>query len=131
VSTHELDLAIQMADTIWLAAPDKKIITGIPEDLILDGTFDSIFQFKGFDLKTGKVYHHPHRGLSIRLTGTGHEFLWTKNALERNGFLIGEEDVAHNIAVGQTDDKLQWTVDDEVKFNSLQRLLEFLESKGQ
>ena len=34
VSTHELDLAIQTADMIWLAGPDKNITTGIPEDLI-------------------------------------------------------------------------------------------------
>ena len=127
VSTHELDLAIQMADTIWLVGPDKKIVTGIPEDLILDGTSDFVFQFKGFDLKTGKVYHEPHRGLTIQLKGTGHELLWTKNALERNGFVIGKENVAHRIDISHGD-ALEWTLDDEVKFNSLQNLLKFLES---
>ena len=131
VSTHELDLAIQTADIIWLAGPDKKITTGIPEDLILDGTFDSIFQFKGFDLKTGRVHHEPHRGVSINLRGMGHEYLWTKNALERNGFIISEHNAAHLVNIDQGDGNLQWTLNGEIKFSSLQRLLQFLESKVQ
>ena len=131
VSTHELDLAIQTADIIWLAGPDKKITTGIPEDLILNGTFDSVFQFKGFDLKTGRVHHEPHRGLSVHLTGAGHEYLWTKNALERNGFILADDEVENYVSIGQSDGHLQWTLNDELKFNSLQRLLQFLESKAQ
>src|SRR5258706_6650934 len=91
VATHELDLALQTADQIWLAAHDKKIKTGIPEDLVLDGSFDDIFQFKGFDLKTGKIQHLLHQHQSISLLGDGYEFLWTKNALEREGFSISED----------------------------------------
>lgn len=88
VATHELDLALQTADLIWLAGKNKNILKGIPEDLVLNGSFDEIFQFKGFDLKTGKIQHQLFREQTIFLTGTGHEFLWTKNALERTGFKI-------------------------------------------
>ncbi|GCC53575.1 ABC transporter ATP-binding protein [Chryseotalea sanaruensis] len=89
VSTHELDLALQTADLLWLA-DDQKLLTGIPEDLVLDGSLDRIFQFKGFDLKTGKVFHESYRGVKINLVGEGHEYLWTKNALERCGYEVGE-----------------------------------------
>lgn len=89
VATHELDLALQTADRIWLAS-GKKIITGIPEDLVLNGSFDEVFQLKGFDLKTGKVHHEPFRNRQIQIIGGGHHFLWTKNALEREGFEIRE-----------------------------------------
>ncbi|MBX2914874.1 MAG: ABC transporter ATP-binding protein [Cyclobacteriaceae bacterium] len=88
VATHELDLALQTADKIWLATPEQTIVTGIPEDLVLNGTFDRVFQLKGFDLKTGKIQHTPYRNIGIQLTGNGPEFLWTKNALERNGFEV-------------------------------------------
>jgi iron complex transport system ATP-binding protein len=91
VATHELDLALQTADNIWLATPEKKIKMGLPEDLVLDGSFDEVFQFKGFDLKTGKVQHEAHRGVSVQLVGEGHEFLWTKNALERCGYDVVEK----------------------------------------
>jgi iron complex transport system ATP-binding protein len=126
VSTHELDLALQTADLIWLAGQDKKIITGIPEDLVLNGSFDSIFQFKGFDLKTGKVQHEAHRGMNIQLIGTGHEYLWTKNAFERNGFSVTENEGEHTVRVEQNEKTLQWKLDNEIKFSSLQQLLHHL-----
>jgi iron complex transport system ATP-binding protein len=87
VSTHELDLALQTADVLWLA-DGKNIRTGIPEDLVLDGSMDRVFQFKGFDLKSGKVAHDAHRGIKIKLSGEGSRYLWTKNALERSGYDI-------------------------------------------
>jgi iron complex transport system ATP-binding protein len=88
VATHELDLALQTADWIWLATHNKTIREGIPEDLVLDGSFDDVFQLKGFDLKTGKVKHRVFREKKINLTGSGHELLWTKNALERKGYAV-------------------------------------------
>lgn len=91
VSTHELDLALQTADLLWLAH-EQKILTGIPEDLVLDGSLDRIFQFKGFDLKTGKVFHEPHRGVKVKLVGEGYSYLWTKNALERCGYEVSEQE---------------------------------------
>ncbi len=39
VATHELDLALQTADEIWLAGNNKSILTGIPEDLVLEWRF--------------------------------------------------------------------------------------------
>ena len=120
-----IGLALQTADLIWLAGQDKKITIGIPEDLVLNGAFDSIFQFKGFDLKTGKVEHVPHRGITINLTGSGHEYLWTKNALERNGFVIGGNTPGHKVSVSQENSALLWTVDDQTCFNSLEDLINY------
>ncbi|MFZ5971265.1 MAG: ABC transporter ATP-binding protein [Bacteroidota bacterium] len=91
VATHELDLALQTADEIWLATSNNTIVSGIPEDLVLNGAFDQVFQFKGFDLKTGKIHHEIHREGKIRLVGSGHEYLWTKNALERSGYEVVEQ----------------------------------------
>lgn len=87
VATHELDLALQTADKIWLAS-NKKITVGIPEDLVLNNSFDETFKLKGFDLKTGKITHQAYRNVAIHLEGDGFEYLWAKNALERNGYLI-------------------------------------------
>ncbi len=98
IATHELDLALQTSDVIWLATADKKIKTGIPEDLVLDESFDEVFKFKGFDLKTGKVYHEAFRNQSVNLAGTGHEYLWTKNALERSGYSV-RPDAVISIAI--------------------------------
>src|SRR5215831_14998758 len=107
VATHELDLALQTADEIWLATTDKKIKTGIPEDLVLDGSFDEIFQFKGFDLKTGKIQHASHQNQSIHLQGEGHEFLWTKNALEREGFSVSDQG-SISVAIVNNGSNVKW-----------------------
>lgn len=112
VATHELDLALQTADLIWLAGKNKKLITGIPEDLVLNGSFDEIFQFKGFDLKTGKVSHEAWRNKSVNLVGNGYEYLWTKNALERNGFALSDtNEVIVEAALQQS--KFSWKVNEQ------------------
>ncbi|MCU0397565.1 MAG: ABC transporter ATP-binding protein [Cyclobacteriaceae bacterium] len=126
VATHELDLALQTADLIWLAGNTKKIITGIPEDLVLDGSFDSIFQFKGFDLKTGKVQHVPWRNVSVELKGDGHVLLWTKNALERNGYQVVPQ-APIQVVIHLNDGNPNWQLGDK-KFSSLNRLLEAMGS---
>lgn len=128
VSTHELDLALQTADLIWLAGSEKKILTGIPEDLVLNGSFDEIFQFKGFDLKTGKVFHESYRKLLVHLAGEGYEYLWTKNALERTGYTVS--DTANNplsIHVTKNANQLQWAFQ-EKNYRSLNELLQHLEN---
>lgn len=132
VATHELDLALQTADKIWLATQDKKIKEGIPEDLVLDGSFDEVFQFKGFDLKTGKVYHSPYRNLSVNLTGAGHEYLWTKNALERNGYAV-EKKSSIAIEITVLENSVNWNLNSGSKtetFSSLAEVLNHLKSFG-
>lgn len=124
VATHELDLALQMADNIWLATPDKKIKTGIPEDLVLDGSFDEIFRFKGFDLKTGKVQHHSFRKETVCLKGDGYEFLWTKNALEREGFSVAETGNI-SVSIDNENSPLSWKTESQ-SFSNINGLLEFL-----
>jgi iron complex transport system ATP-binding protein len=120
VTTHELDLALQTADLIWLATGDKKIKTGIPEDLVLEGAFDEVFRFKGFDLKTGKIEHEAHRKKEVQLLGTGYSFLWTKNALERSGYRVVEKAEIQITVFG--DSKTLWKLNGS-QFESLATLL--------
>ncbi len=129
VSTHELDLALQTADLIWLATAQRSIRMGIPEDLVLDGTFDEVFQFKGFDLKTGKVKHEPYRKVGVQLKGEGHPYLWTKNALERNGYEINT--YAEKIIEINDAPKFCWSLmvgHSNVKLHSISELLKNLDS---
>jgi iron complex transport system ATP-binding protein len=123
VATHELDLALQTADKIWLTGLNQNVITGIPEDLVLNGSFDEIFRYKGFDLKTGKIQHIAYRKTSIALHGDGPELLWTRNALERNGFIIdiNAETTITLIKEGKT---LRW----KIKVNNSETVCDSLES---
>ncbi|MBI3220450.1 MAG: ABC transporter ATP-binding protein [Bacteroidetes bacterium] len=126
VCTHELDLALQTADWIWLATLNKKVVSGIPEDLVLNGAFDEVFQFKGFDLKTGKVEHEAHRNKPIQLIGEGYPFLWTKNALERCGYEVTAN--AETIIKIQTEQTTIWQLQD-LTLKSVSDLLAALAKK--
>ncbi|MFN8342766.1 MAG: ABC transporter ATP-binding protein [Cyclobacteriaceae bacterium] len=106
VATHELDLALQTADEIWLAS-DQHMLVGIPEDLVLDGAFDRVFQLKGFDLRTGKIMHHDWRAKPVHVQGEGFALLWTRNALEREGFTLSAE-APTAVRVAQQGASLQW-----------------------
>ncbi len=111
MATHELDLALQTSDLIWLTGNNKNITTGIPEDLVLAGDFDETFRFKGFDLKTGKVQHHPFRGRSIRLAGEGYAYLWTRNALERNGFEVTDDSGDTHVTITRSEERFVWQIE--------------------
>jgi iron complex transport system ATP-binding protein len=130
VSTHELDLALQTADEIWLAGDNKSILTGIPEDLVLNGAFDDVFRLKGFDLRTGKVQHVVRHPINIQVIGQGHELLWTKNALERNGYAVSNEQIAHRIVIKVLQGRTEWHVDDIATFSSIKEVLEYFARQG-
>lgn len=97
IATHELDLALQTADLVWLAGKEKNIITGVPEDLVLNGTFDNVFQFNSYNLRTGMVEHTPYLNRTVTITGNGPVWHWTKRALERAGYHISDESNCHII----------------------------------
>lgn len=126
LATHELDLALQTADLIWLTGNSRDIITGIPEDLVLNNSFDETFKFKGFDLKTGKVQHVPFKEIPVRMTGYDYIFLWTKNALERNGYSVVQEDADYFIEIHTRENAIHWILNDERTFTSVSELLTFL-----
>jgi len=129
LATHELDLALQTADLIWLAGKNHNILQGWPEDLVLNGSFDEIFELKGFDLKSGKVLHKPFRGVRVQLNGEGPPYLWSKNALERNGFEVTADRAPTCIDIIQDSSVIKWVVKNErgqKKVDSIENLMKSL-----
>ena len=125
MATHELDLALQSADRIWLAGPQQPIIDGFPEDLVLNGKIDEVFGLKGFDLRTGRLEKQLGKG-KVVLNGTSHEYLWTKNALERYGYeVVDQSEIVIDII---NDGDISWTIKNkgEHKVNTLEALINLL-----
>ncbi|QZT36363.1 ABC transporter ATP-binding protein [Halosquirtibacter xylanolyticus] len=44
LSSHDLDLALQLSDQVWLFYPEGPLVEGSPEDLLWRGNFNEIFQ---------------------------------------------------------------------------------------
>lgn len=89
LSTHELDLALQAADRVWLLPATGALRTGTPEDLVLSGDFAAAFVHEGlaFDAATGTFALHAPTGPAVQLLGDGAAAFWTRRALEREGFV--------------------------------------------
>lgn len=87
LSTHDLELALQIADKIWLMDKVHGVTIGTPEDLSIDGCLSSFFSRKGivFDRETGLFRIDHEFGKEIRLEGQGTKYAMVRKALQRNG----------------------------------------------
>ena len=93
LSTHDLELALQMADRLWLMAKGRGVVAGTPEDLAMDGTLESFFTRKGvaFERITGLYRVEPEYHAQVRLKGDATACAMVAKALRRNGILAGSD----------------------------------------
>jgi iron complex transport system ATP-binding protein len=112
LSTHDLDLALHTADTLWVAQ-GTSIAAGIPEEIVLDGVFEATFTGDGvwFDRERGAFrLQGQGRGL-VAVEGDGVIGTWTRRALERHGYdLVTDGDPPLRVRVSGTADAPRWTV---------------------
>ena len=134
LTTHDLNIAIQEADKIWLM-DSELIVEGAPEDLILNKAFEKIFEESklSFDINKGEIMVDKKSGNKICLTGEGNEYFWTKKALERMNYLVCSETVnCPLVTVEKVNEKLRWIYqknDKKCTLNSIYDL--FLRLKDQ
>ena len=96
VSTHDLELALRTADTIWLAMPGGELITGAPEDVVLCGAIAQAFE--GRQLR----FHPEERSFRLlagsrgaaSVYGAGLRASLTRAVLEREGYEVATAHVA-------------------------------------
>lgn len=106
LSTHDMELALQTADTIWLMDRGKGITTGTPEDLSLDGSLASFFARKGisFDPQTGLFRVDNDITSRIGITGPeGPRRNMAVKALRRYGIEAAEGDTGSTTTIEVTD----------------------------
>ena len=59
LSTHDLELALQKADRLWLMGKGRGVVAGTPEDLAMDGTLDTFFARNGIVFKNIEGHYRP------------------------------------------------------------------------
>ncbi len=104
LSTHDLDLALQMADRLWLLFPSGPLMSGSPEDLLYNNTFQQLFIHQGieFDNKTGlfNICHNETRSLALK--GHGFEYVLLRRAFARKGIRL-EKYINQDVYIDLTD----------------------------
>lgn len=90
LSTHELDLALQAADRIWLMSVDKGVECGVPEDLVFDGSFNRAFENKSyfFNAANGNFSMNYPMTKKVWVSGDKTRMYWTLRALARAGYVV-------------------------------------------
>lgn len=119
LSTHELDLALQAGDRMWLMDTQKGIISGIPEDLIFNGSFNQTFKSENyfFNTSNGNFSMNYPMLKSVSITGDKTRMYWTLRALARAGYKVIENAPIH-IEVNENN----WEIEDKTLF-SVEELL--------
>lgn len=125
MSTHELDLALQWADSIWLMDKRGNIQTGTPEDLILNNCFSDVFNSEQatFDIYSGIFKMNQKPLHSIYLEAEEPYYFWIYRALGRYGFNINSDTSSEYRVVVNNRMILLQTPDEEVKLSSIAALL--------
>ena len=104
MSTHDLDLALQAADTLWLMKPGGEVATGSPEDLALDGRLAAFFDSPAmrFEPATGLFAVRPAETETVNVTGEqGPRRAMLCKALLRNGMAAGQAAADISVEVGR------------------------------
>lgn len=88
LSTHDLELALQMSDDVWLLDKQRGLETGSPEDLALSGALERYFGREGisYDITSGQFrLINPVAGRAY-VSGSGPRRILMRRALERVGY---------------------------------------------
>lgn len=103
ISTHDIDTALHYADRLWLVE-EKTVKSGVPEDLVLDGSLEKAFEKDQLQFDYGKgVFRKMETSLRKEVSFEAKEPLkfWLQNALERKGFTLTDNALLRIKAKGE------------------------------
>lgn len=128
LSTHDLDLALQLADKIWLMGKRREIVSGAPEDLALSGMFNSFFDKESlsFDLNTGTFLLNSRLDRKVQLQMEGVNRIWLEKALIRKGYQVADE-AALKIGPHEKGYRVNYSEKQET-FATIESLLNYLDT---
>lgn len=93
LSTHELDLALQAADRIWLISAERGLECGVPEDLVFNGSFNEAFKSDAyvFNAANGNFSMNYPMHRKVWVEGDKTRMYWTLRALARAGYMVVQD----------------------------------------
>jgi iron complex transport system ATP-binding protein len=132
-STHDLSIAMDEADKLWLMT-DEGVFEGAPEDLLINQLFRKLFinSLVEFDPDTSSFRFKRELNKFVRIHGEKTYCLLTIKALERIGYQAVEDDMTEfDISVRTIDNVPVWCLKKEgtdTCFNSIYELTSHLKN---
>ena len=86
VITHDLDIALESSDQIWLMNCGEDLVKGLPEDMVISGNINHLFPQEKFEFNTqrGRVEIKNQPG-DLDIEGPLELIFWLKKALTKAG----------------------------------------------
>lgn len=132
VSVHDLELALQVADKIWLIGKDNnELAFGSPEDLMMKDEFGRFFERDGiqFDNKTGLFVIKNRHYHSINIKGHGFKYVLLRKALSRNGIAVTKDESLYRVEIQDNNESpflLYKENDLQLTSDSIEKVVELL-----
>lgn len=139
MSTHDLDLALQMSDRLWLLPSNRPLMEGSPEDLLLKNEFQTIFENRGveFDNRTGLFRVGYDFKTTLPVKGHGFEYVLIRRAFARKGIQVvrKSDDDSCWVQIDSSSDKVfnyyhnrELTISDNSIENMVKQTMKYIET---
>lgn len=128
-STHDLHMAVSQSDKIWLIL-DNNLKEGAPEDLMIEGSFDHLFDSSSVQFNSGNgtfSFRGPDKG-SLFIEGAGTIRHWTEEAVCRAGFSVSKVMTMPYIKIS-SENKVSWQLiskSNVAEFISIYELMNYI-----
>ena len=130
LSTHDVELALQVADRIWLMDKGKEIVSGAPEDLVINDQLNHFFRKENifFDPESGSFRLSQQHRRKVGLKSTHPMAVWLKRGLERIGYKVLEpSENLHSVMMNDERNILLISPEGErINYSSIESLLDDL-----
>lgn len=131
LSTHDIDMALLLADRLWLLSRDKGLTIGVTEDIILSDKMAHFFKGDNivFDKNSGNFLPNRKSDKKVIIKAKGYLYHWTKNIIEKHGYaatLENDTDVLFSLIVESPDNIVVETKTKKMKLDNYEQLAYFL-----
>lgn len=135
-TTHDIELALDYADQLWLIHREKPFISGIPEDLVLKNTINNYFDRTdvAFNKYRGRFgIKNNNAEIVVNMHGNILEMQWLTRAFLRKGWEVRKvtsSNMPESYYSFQDHQFIYKTKEQkDVKFNNIEALLFYEEQK--
>jgi iron complex transport system ATP-binding protein len=106
LSTHDLELALRVADRLWLILPGGELVSGAPEDIVLSGAIAQAFEGPQIRFHVSdRSFRWLARGAGTALVrGNGPRAAMAAAVLEREGYSLAPAARPHYDVCIETDE---------------------------